>query len=30
MTNWFYYDENGAKQGPIGSDQLKALAKSLS
>jgi hypothetical protein len=26
MANWYYYDENGQKQGPITSPQLQALA----
>jgi hypothetical protein len=27
MANWFYYDDNGQKQGPIDNAQLKALAE---
>jgi hypothetical protein len=26
MANWFYFDANGNKQGPITPQQLKALA----
>jgi hypothetical protein len=26
MANWYYYDENGQKQGPITSPQLQTLA----
>jgi hypothetical protein len=26
MTNWYYFDNNGQKQGPINSAQLKTLA----
>ena len=27
MANWFYYDNDGAKQGPVTDGQLKGLAK---
>jgi len=27
ITTWFYYDNNGAKQGPVTDGQLKGLAK---
>jgi len=27
MTNWFYYDNDGTKQGPVTDGQLKGLAK---
>ncbi|MCL2005521.1 MAG: DUF4339 domain-containing protein, partial [Planctomycetaceae bacterium] len=27
MSNWFYYDSNGQKQGPYTSAQFKELAK---
>ncbi|MBO7678743.1 MAG: zinc-ribbon domain-containing protein [Thermoguttaceae bacterium] len=28
MSNWFYYDASGNKQGPVNNSQLKALAQS--
>lgn len=27
MTNWYYYDANGVKQGPIDGNKLKTLAE---